>query len=430
MSDHLPLYLELNKRVYIQKTKKFRFENMWIREDQCYKLVHNSWNQVEGRNIVDKMEYLSMQLEEYGGGRMKELRKKIQNLRRDMKKFRPRRDAVMANQLKQCLPMLISEKQSVFVEGRLLTDNVWIAFEINHYIRRRTHGSNGVVRFKIDVSKDGEEFGDSIPHRGIRQGDSISPYLYILCYEGLSSIIRRYEEVGLIHGISIARGAPCQAINLRKLYVVFNPNTRATDRALVFAILQVNEVSMRGNYLGLTMFISKRKNSVFGLLAERVSNKLHGWENNTISKGGKLVLLKTASLTIPNFWMNLFQIPGEVCTRMQWSMNYFWWGNSGSGKGIRWLSWDKLCDAKTGGWLGFRELSKFNVAMLEKQGWRLLNNENSLVTSILKARCFPKSDFPNAKLGSNLSYMWRSVMEAQDIVKEGSRRRIGNGEST
>lgn len=48
-------------------------------------------------------------------------------------------------------------------------------------------------------------FGEVEPQRGIRQGDPISSYIYILCAEGLSSILRRHEEVGLLHGISIAR---------------------------------------------------------------------------------------------------------------------------------------------------------------------------------------------------------------------------------
>lgn len=87
-----------------------------------------------------------------------------------------------------------------------------------------------------------------------------------------------------------------------------------------------------------------------------------------MSKGGKLVLLKTAAQTIPNFWMNLFLIPDEICNTIQKTMNSFWWSNGGAGKGIRWFSWDKLCAAKTGGGLGFKELNKFNIAMLAKQG--------------------------------------------------------------
>ena len=54
----------------------------------------------------------------------------------------------------------------------------------------------------------GTVFGEVRPQRGIRQGEPISPYLYILCAEGLSSIIKINEEVGLLHGCSIARRAP------------------------------------------------------------------------------------------------------------------------------------------------------------------------------------------------------------------------------
>lgn len=155
---------------------------------------------------------------------------------------------VMENRLKSCLPTLISDKQSAFVEGRLLTDNALIAFKVNHYIKWRTQGANGMANLEIDVSKaydrlewdflehmlckfgfnqmwidrvmkcvktvtysylqNGMEFGEVISHRGIRQEDPISSYLYIMCAEGLNSIIRRHEEIGLIRECSIARGAP------------------------------------------------------------------------------------------------------------------------------------------------------------------------------------------------------------------------------
>lgn len=56
--------------------------------------------------------------------------------------------------------------------------------------------------------RDGKVFGDVKPQREVRQGDPISPYLYILCAKGLNAIIRRYEETSLIHGCKIPRGAP------------------------------------------------------------------------------------------------------------------------------------------------------------------------------------------------------------------------------
>ena len=54
----------------------------------------------------------------------------------------------------------------------------------------------------------GEAKGNIVPSRGLRQGDPISPYLFLLCAEGLSAMLRKEEELGNIQGISVCRGAP------------------------------------------------------------------------------------------------------------------------------------------------------------------------------------------------------------------------------
>lgn len=149
-----------------------------------------------------------------------------------------------------------------------------------------------------------------------------------------------------------------------------------------------------------------------------------------MSKAGKITLLKTAAQTIPNFWMNLLLIPTEICDKIEKKMNEFWWKNRSSGRGIKWLSWDKLCNVKEDAGLGFKKLREFNVAMLAKQAWRLLNNSNPMVTAFMKARYYPRNEFLDATLGNNPSYLWRSIMEAQGVVKQGGRKRIGNGMTT
>lgn len=53
----------------------------------------------------------------------------------------------------------------------------------------------------------GQVFGEVVPHRGVRQRDPISPYICIMCVEGLSTIFRRNEEVGLLHRCKIAKDA-------------------------------------------------------------------------------------------------------------------------------------------------------------------------------------------------------------------------------
>ena len=79
--------------------------------------------------------------------------------------------------------------------------------------------------------------------------------------------------------------------------------------------------------------------------------------------------------------------------------------------------------------MGFRDFSSFNQALLAKQGWRIQKCPDSLVAMVLQARYYQPKNFLNAKLGSNPSYIWRSILWGRQIICSGSRWRIGNGQN-
>nr|KYP34809.1 Transposon TX1 uncharacterized [Cajanus cajan] len=94
--------------------------------------------------------------------------------------------------------------------------------------------------------------------------------------------------------------------------------------------------------------------------------------------------------------------------------------NRHSRKGIHWLSWEKLSMRKEHGGMGFRNLYGFNLAMLGKQGWKFLTNQDAIVTRVFKAKYFPRGDFLGANLGHNPSFTWRSIHASQVVVRAGS----------
>ena len=125
--------------------------------------------------------------------------------------------------------------------------------------------------------------------------------------------------------------------------------------------------------------------------------------------------------------MSCFQLPKGLCEEIEGMMRKFWWGQMRQGNRIAWVSWKSLCKSKLNGGMGFWNLQAFNLAILAKQGWRLLSNPHSLVARIYKAKYYPYGDVLNSKLDSNLSYAWRSIFNSLDVIRRGTRWRVGNG---
>ena len=81
---------------------------------------------------------------------------------------------------------------------------------------------------------------------------------------------------------------------------------------------------------------------------------------------------------------------------------------------------------KSQGGMGFRNLQVFNLALLAKQAWRILTNPSSLAAYIHKEKYFPFCDILHASLGSSPSYTWRNIFNGLEVLRIGTRWRVGN----
>ncbi|KAA3489222.1 RNA-directed DNA polymerase reverse transcriptase family protein [Gossypium australe] len=125
--------------------------------------------------------------------------------------------------------------------------------------------------------------------------------------------------------------------------------------------------------------------------------------------------------------MSCFLLPSSFCGEIERIMARFWWQKADRKKGIHWCQWQQMCQPKEVGGMGFRSLAKFNVALLAKQGWRILTNPNSLVAQTLKAKYFPNESFLNSRLGNNCSYTWKSIWAAKEVLSDDMCWKVGNG---
>ena len=349
---------------------------------------------------------------------------------------------ILVNRLKKHLSNIISENQNAFIPGRVITYNIVIAHEIFHSLKARKRQATSYMAVKTDITKaydrlerrflektmmymgfdakwiswimncistvsysviiNGTPEGCITPQRGIRQGDPLSPYLFILCAEVLSHMMNKAMENRTLMGIKIAVRAPLvnhllfaddslffslanitaakklkkffaeyedisgQAINLAESSITFGSKVRAVVKTQMRHVLGIHNEGGIGKYIGLPEQFGAKKSEMFEFILERVRAVTQGWKQRHLSLGDKETLLKAVAQAMPIYSMSVFKLPKEVCDAINSILAQFWWSN-GDRKGLHWYAWKRVCIPKREGGLGFKDLELFNQALLGKQ---------------------------------------------------------------
>ena len=323
-----------------------------------------------------------------------------------------------------------------------------------------------VTTVSYSVLINGQPFGHIVPQRGIRQGDPLSPFLFVLCTEALTHILNQAETMGKISGIQFNGSGPsinhllfvddtliiCKAtkeecskvmhclsqyghisgqmINVEKCVVTFGKKVEEDTKQWIMNRSGIQIEGGSGKYLGLPDCFSGSKQVLLGFIKEKLDSTLNGWYAKTLSQGGKEVLLKSIAMAFPVYAMSCFKLPKSLCSRLTSIMMDFWWNTTHDKKKIHWVGAQKLVLPKALGGFGFKDLQCFNQALLAKQAWRFLTDSDSLLSQIFKSRYFMYTDFLSATKGTRPSFAWQSILHGRELLKKGLKRVIGNGKQT
>jgi hypothetical protein len=283
-----------------------------------------------------------------------------------------------------------------------------------------------ITTVKYSVIVNGEPVGSIRPSRGLRQGDPLSPYLFILYAEVLSSQLHHAARLGALPGVPTSRGGPkinhlffvddsllfCRAcsedwvfltalletyekgsgqrLNKDKTSIFFSRNTSQEDRRCILQLSGLPAAQRYDKYLGLPALVGQSRIREFQGIIDRVRGRVLDWKVKFLSLAGKEILLKAIVQAIPTYSMSIFLLPTTLYRELNSIMQKFWWGHKANDKRIYWMSWERMGFAKDQGGMGFRDLMAFNKALLAKQWWRVVQEPDSLVGCILRAKYFPR----------------------------------------
>ena len=171
------------------------------------------------------------------------------------------------------------------------------------------------------------------------------------------------------------------------------------------------------------------KIQVLSFVQDRLNNRVNGWTLRFFTKGGKEVIIKSVITALPNHTMSSYWLPKATVKKLTSVVSQFWWSPGGSTRGMHWKSWDKVCAAKDEGGLGFKDITDFNMAMLGKQLWRLIEKPNTLFSRVFKGRYYRNASSLEPIRSYSPSYGWRSIISARSLVSKGLIKRVRLGSS-
>lgn len=395
---------------------------------------------------------------------------------------------LLSDRLKGILNLAIGHSQSAFLPGRLLSENVLLATEIVHGYNTNSVDPSGML--KVDLRKAFDTIswdfviaslrGINVPEtfiawisecissasfsifvnghtggyfrstRGLRQGDPLSPYLFVLAMEVFSGLLRsrynsgyiRYhpktEDLGIshlmfaddvmvffdggsssLHGITETlddfAGWSGLAMNKEKTELFHAGLSQEETNEL--NVYSFSHGSLPIRYLGLPLMHKKLKISEYSPLLDKLNSRFNHWGIKSLSFAGRCLLIKTVITRNVIFWTSTFLLPKGCIKRIESLCSSFLWSGSVEGRANAKVSWTTVCLPKEEGGLGLRNFRIWNLTLLLRLAWLIFSGSSSLWVAWHRYHNCPTSySFWYQSENQQMSWNWRCILRLRDLA--------------
>nr|XP_027077000.1 uncharacterized protein LOC113700749 [Coffea arabica] len=404
---------------------------------------------------------------------------------------------ILAVRISKLLPKLISPWQTGFVPGRGIVDNVLLAQELILDLDRRLIDPNLILKLDMEKAYDrvdwsfllfllrqygfeevvvdllfrtfsntwfsilvnGEPTGFVKSYQGVRQGDPLSPALFLFVADFLGRGLQRLFDskdsryfvsagskvsylafaddmiiftrcsqdalVSLKDFLQLYQSCSGQKVNIAKSAFYASAWVTDTQWTLVSTTLGYQCQGFPFKYLGVPLIRGRVTCAAFDALLGKVRQKLYHWSSKMLSMGGKIVLLRSVMCSLPVYLLQVLQPPKAVLLHFGRVCNAFLWDSSIDSKRTHWAAWDKVCRPVEEGGLGFRSFEDITKAFSCKLWWKL--RERASIWAEFMHVKYVRGGHPLLVSVDRPSPVWRRLVEVRGFAEGNIRWCLGEG---
>ncbi|KAL5557179.1 hypothetical protein UlMin_039415 [Ulmus minor] len=286
---------------------------------------------------------------------------------------------LLANRLREVLEETISMAQGKAYD-HVNWDFLDLMLEKKGFgARWRTWMRGCISSANFSIMINGKPRGRFGASRGLRQGDPLSPFLFILVADILGRMMDKAVSIGEVKGFKVGREE-----------VVVSHLQFADDTLFLLdpdqTVVGCEKSSWPMKYLGLPLGGNPNSTEFWNPVVEKVGKRLDGWKKSVLSKGGRLTMIQSVLSSIPIYFMSLFKLPNGVAALFEKMMRQFLWDKEVGGKGKSLVDWKLVCSPKESGGLGIGNLLIRNKALLGKWLWRFPLEQHTLWAAVIRSK--------------------------------------------
>ncbi|XP_012841203.1 PREDICTED: uncharacterized protein LOC105961520 [Erythranthe guttata] len=203
-----------------------------------------------------------------------------------------------------------------------------------------------VTSVSYSISINGETKGFFPAMRGLRQGNPLSPYLFVICMEYLSRLL---HVLGLKENHAKSN--------------IFLAGVKLGHRLEIENEFHFSTGVFPFRYLGIPLAASKVRVLNYQPLLDKIEQAIGAWTCQTLSYAGRLEILKTVVQGMCCYWLSIFLIPHAIIESIEKLCKTIVWGAA-----VR-LAWPKMCKPKEEEGLGLIDFTDLNRSLLVKTLW-------------------------------------------------------------